>query len=207
MTLNKTSLMARAKLSDSLKAAIHDLPHKEKDKLLYRLIAKDDILTEQLEFRLLEHEATTEDRRGILRDHIIENLKSISQQYSPGAMLWSVRKFSSIISRHTRVTKDKYGEIELNLILIKECLEKYGERLSPFWNQKSNKLREYLIKKIARISVLSAKIHPDYRLDFAELLQEIGAHIGRDDTLMHMCIKAGVEVNDLLNGEFIRKFN
>ncbi len=197
--------MARAKLSDLLKDAIHALPHKDKDKLLYRLIAKDDILTEQLEFKLLEHEATTEDRRDFLKEKIIEDIASNFQQYSPGSMLWLARQLSAAITRHTRITKDKYGEIELNLILIEECLEKYGERLTPFWNQKSNKLREYLIKKIIRMSNLSEKIHPDYRLDFAEFLQQIGNLIGRDDTLMHMCINAGLDVNYLLNGEFVQK--
>ena len=46
--------MARVKLTDDLKKAISGLSHKEKDKLLFRLIAKEPILAEQLVFKLLE---------------------------------------------------------------------------------------------------------------------------------------------------------
>ena len=194
--------MSRKKLSDALKEAIHHLSHKEKDKLLYRLIAKDDLLTEQLEFRLLENRATTEDRRSIIRDLIIDHMNTHGQQYTPGSMLWSIRKISAMITRHTRVTGDKYGEIELNLLLVKECLAQYGHKMIPFWNRKTNKLREYLIKKVLRISKLSKNIHPDYRLDFADSLHAIGDYFERDHYLMEILSSKMIDVGCLQRGEF-----
>ena len=46
--------MARIKLSPDFKKAITALSHKEKDKLLFRLLPKEEMLVAQLEFQLLE---------------------------------------------------------------------------------------------------------------------------------------------------------
>ncbi len=46
--------MPRQKLPDELKAAISKMPDKEKDKLLFRLIAKEEALVNRLTFELLE---------------------------------------------------------------------------------------------------------------------------------------------------------
>ncbi|MES2796976.1 MAG: hypothetical protein V4683_13485, partial [Bacteroidota bacterium] len=51
-------------ISAELKSEILALPSKEKDKLLLRLIAKNDILVEQLQFQLVEESLTTESRRA-----------------------------------------------------------------------------------------------------------------------------------------------
>ena len=52
------------KLKDvpELKNSILDLPSKEKDKLLLRLINKDETLVEHLHFQLLEDENDLQDR-------------------------------------------------------------------------------------------------------------------------------------------------
>ncbi|RZK68367.1 MAG: FtsX-like permease family protein [Pedobacter sp.] len=56
-----------------LKNAITDLPVKEKDKLLLRLVAKDKVLTEHLHYRLLEDETDLEYRKEQLKsDFTIE---------------------------------------------------------------------------------------------------------------------------------------
>jgi len=46
--------MARAKLIPELKAAISELTEKEKDKLIFRLLPKDQKLVHKLEYQLLE---------------------------------------------------------------------------------------------------------------------------------------------------------
>ena len=54
--------MARVKLTDDFKKAISMLPGKEKDKLLFRLLAKEEILVEQLTFQLLESNLSVEEQ-------------------------------------------------------------------------------------------------------------------------------------------------
>jgi len=52
-----------AKIEKELQQAIVAMPQKEKDKLLLRLIGKDDILIQQLTFTLVEESLTMESRR------------------------------------------------------------------------------------------------------------------------------------------------
>jgi hypothetical protein len=60
---DKTKYMPRQKLPDELKAAISKMPDKEKDKLLFRLIAKEEALINRLTFELLEG-AGSQHRKG-----------------------------------------------------------------------------------------------------------------------------------------------
>ena len=57
--------MPRVILSKELVKEITKMPVKEKDKLLMRLIRKDGLLAEQLEFQLIEFGETTEERRNM----------------------------------------------------------------------------------------------------------------------------------------------
>ena len=51
-------------LPPDLRRALFELPQKEKDQLLARLVAQDAVLTEQLAFRLLEGPDALADRRA-----------------------------------------------------------------------------------------------------------------------------------------------
>jgi DNA repair exonuclease SbcCD ATPase subunit len=53
-----------------LKKAVLDLPQKEKDKLLVRLISKDKMLIKQLHFQLLENAEDLEERIEKLRKQL-----------------------------------------------------------------------------------------------------------------------------------------
>ena len=64
--------MARAKISPELKAALADLTEKEKDKLINRLLPRDQKLVHKLEYQLLEYSATQEERRDRVRVQIME---------------------------------------------------------------------------------------------------------------------------------------
>lgn len=195
--------MARTTLSDELKKAISHLTSKEKDKYLFRLIAKDPILMEQLEFQLLEDRSTVEERREKLHNSIQKNIKQVSSGRGRiRALISEVRSQSAHITRHLRVTGDKYGEIELNLLLIHEALLVVNGQYLHSNPRDQIKLYEYLINRIFKLSNLVDKIHMDYRLDFAEKLQELGGIIGSNDLMMHTCIMNGLDVNVLLKGDF-----
>ena len=58
----------------NLKQEILDLPEKEKNQLLIRLINKDQVLIEQLHFRLLENEWDLIQRFEALKEEILETL-------------------------------------------------------------------------------------------------------------------------------------
>ena len=57
-----------AKLEKDLQLAILSMPQKDKDKLLLRLVAKDAILVQQLQFTLVEEGTTVEFRRDEVRN-------------------------------------------------------------------------------------------------------------------------------------------
>ncbi|MCB0672311.1 MAG: hypothetical protein KDC59_10265 [Saprospiraceae bacterium] len=195
--------MARTPVSEELKKAISRLPSKEKDKYLFRLIAKDPILLEQLEFQLLDERSTVEERRENLQKKLEKAIKHVaSGRGRIRALISEVRSQSAGITRHLRVTGDKYGEIELNLILIREALAGVTGHYLRSNPRDQIKLYEYLITRLFKLSNLIEKIHMDYRLDFAEKLQEIGGLIGSNDLMMHTCIMNGMDVNVLLQGDF-----
>lgn len=150
------------------------LSQKEKDKLLFRLIPKDDVLTEQLEFRLLEDSATTESRRYEVARAINEEYDDVkNSHFSPGYLKMTMRSLSGQINRHVRVTRDKYGEVELHLQLLNEALEQFQEELSGFPERRTFKLYTYIIRRAGKINTLLEKMHEDFRLDFEDELRRL----------------------------------
>ena len=152
-----------AKLEKDLQAAILSMPQKEKDKLLLRLIGKDDILTQQLQFTLVEEGLSVEYRRDEVRN-AIDKLYRVDG-YSSGYLMMDMRYINGDITRHVRVTKDKYGEIELSLKLIKDCFEKQLKWIEKF-SSKTDKLSNYVVKRTDFILKKLVKLHPDIRFDF-----------------------------------------
>jgi hypothetical protein len=75
---------------------------------LIRLIGKDKLLIEKFEFELLEAGETLQERRTDL--HEAFEMMYHSYITSPKALLYEVRKMSSAITRHLKITKDKYGK-------------------------------------------------------------------------------------------------
>ena len=168
----------RLSLSDELKEAIANLSDKEKDKLLFRLIPKDPALVDRLTFQLLEEGISTEDRRQDLRLHIRRQVElSAASFYSPGYLLLELRAISGEINRHLKTTRDKYGEIELNLFMLNYSLDLLSDQLRKFRHQKSRTLDTYIIKRAQKLEQLIAKLHEDYRLDFTDDWQHLIQHI------------------------------
>ncbi|MCI5082520.1 MAG: hypothetical protein MRY78_12550 [Saprospiraceae bacterium] len=194
--------MARSKLSNELKEAIALLPSKEKDKLLFRLIPKDPILVEQLNFRLLEDDETVESKRRKLNNRITELLDDAQETfYSPGYLLLDLRSISGLITRHVKVTRDKYGEVELNFHMLNTTFQLMNQQLRAFTFPKKRTFAEYVAKRGLKLIKLLQKMHEDYQLDFQDDMRQLGQHIGNDHECMKMAIYIGLDVNWLIRAE------
>lgn len=107
------------KLADhkDLKVAITELPIKEKDKLLLRLVAKDKVLTEHLHYKLLENESDLEIRKEEIKvsvDEAVIELKKLNAKEG----LAKVRKMITAVNHFYKVTKDAFGEVELKIYVL-----------------------------------------------------------------------------------------
>jgi hypothetical protein len=166
------------KLSDELKNAVKALPEKEKDKYLIRLLPKNKMLVYQLEFQLLENGATTVERRNEVAEQIEKELKIYPNNFrSIKYLLAHMRSLSGQITQHVTITKDKTGEIELNLLLVDLILSKNIGRIANIDAYYIEKFYNYVAKRIVKLLSLIDKIHEDYLIDFQSRVQSIGKFV------------------------------
>lgn len=194
--------MARVKLTDDLKKAISGLSHKEKDKLLFRLIAKEPILAEQLIFKLLEDGNSAKDRRSDLAKEMEQFLMDYQKYYySPGYLLLELRTLSAKITQHVKTTKDKYGEVALNFLLVNKALEIFGKKISKVRPHRSRTLNSYVVNRAIKLIGLVRKIHEDYRLDFSDDMIKLGEAIQSMDAMKRIAEEFELDMEVLLSGE------
>ncbi len=184
------------------KEALSHLPETEKDKLILRLLKKDLNLANRLLFELVDTK-TVEDRRLILQDRIINHVKRITETfYSIAYFNVEVRWLSGDISEHVRITKDKYGDASLNLLLLNEVLKQNKNHILEA--RPPAKLRKFSIQIIARVFKVLLLIHKmdiDLHLDFKEDLMLLGKLISDNKKIMDTAVKNGLDINWLLNAE------
>ncbi len=192
--------MARTKLSDELKEAISLLSNKEKDKLLFRLIAKDSALVEKLTFELLEDAASKDDRREEIYQ-MIDNGFNKYRYYSPGYLLLVLRSLSGDINRHVKTTKDKYGEIQLNLLMLNKSLGLFGEKIRRAPSHKSRTFNSYVVKRAIKLVGLLGKLHEDYLLDFQDDIQKLGQYMDEQPYMKLLADELGLDIEMLKRGE------
>lgn len=193
--------MPRRKLSVSLKAAIADLSDAEKNKLLFRLIPSNSNLVDRLEFELLEMGATQEERRDDMQARIEEWLELAPKTYySPGYLLVDLRSLSGEINRHVLATKDKYGDMFLNLHMLIGTLSRFNQRIleAPF--HKSETLRNYIIKRAIKLTRLLDKMHEDLRMDFHQEMETLGGLIAQNSYLLISAERHELDVEALREG-------
>ena len=151
------------KIPKELQNVILQLPTKEKDKLLLRLIAKNELLTEQLYFQLLEDESDLKQKREEIKEKITRSAKGYHE--SPGWMMMAMRDLNGLIAWHVKVTKDKYGEVELTLFMLKSFFEYQEKHLQKF-TSKSDTLALYVAKRTDFLVKKASKLHEDYHIEF-----------------------------------------
>ena len=161
-------------LPDPLKKAIVQMPVKEKDKLLLRLITKDRTLSDRLYFELIEDSATIPERREEIANRITRVSKF--NQNTPGWILMDMRNLSGDISYHVKVTKDKIGGIELNIFLLNTFLGYYPHILKTY-SSKADTCALYIAKKAQTILNGLNKLEEDYRVDYVKDTNEMLKHV------------------------------
>lgn len=178
------------------KQTLSELSHKEKDKLIWRLLRKDWYLREQLYFEMVDSRTVEE-----LREDTTELVKTKVEKLGyEGAYMAQMQRFiryvSSDITHHVRITKDKYGEIELNLLMLNELLEQHTVFIINSDSEKyKRKLFLYIVNRIFRSMVQLQKIHEDLRLDFQEAFQQLGKSIMLINELFELAEENGLELN------------
>ena len=161
-------------LPDPLKKAIIQMPVKEKDKLLLRLISKDNVLSGRLHFELIEDSATIPERREEIINRIVRTSKF--NQNTPGWILMDMRNLSGDISYHVKVTKDKMGAIELNLFLLNTFLASYPDILKTY-SSKADTCALYIAKKALTIINGLNKLDEDYKVDYVKDANTMLKHV------------------------------
>lgn len=152
-----------AKIPKELEKVILGLPAKEKDKILLRLIGKNELLILQLQYQLLENESFLDDRRGEIK----KSIQRVSKMHhdTPGWLMMDMRDLNSRITTHVKVTKDKYGEVELTLYLLNAFFENQPKLLEKY-SSKSDTIAQYIAKRTEFILKKLPKIHEDYYIEF-----------------------------------------
>ena len=164
----------------ALKQEILDLPEKEKNQLLIRLINKDQVLIEQLHFRLLEDEHDLiqrfEDLKAEIDSSLSNNFKSIiNSKYTEKGKLYLrlIRGLSSKINHYAKVTKDSYGELRLRTFLLIQSTLKF-QSIQDEDSVIGYKARLYQVSKIKTMITLFGKLHEDLKYDYsAEYFEEL----------------------------------
>ncbi|MBE8714074.1 hypothetical protein [Sphingobacterium hungaricum] len=163
-----------------LKKAVLNLSQKEKDKLLVRLIGKDKLLLKQLHFQLLEDEYDLENRVKELKAYLAKVIdiskKTISNTptYANFKELnYVLRHASGVINEHEKVTKDKIGEFESRLLLIKTSISLFPKLFQPDSSLAAEKLKIYMTGRIKNLVMKFEKLHEDIQFDYQEIMDYI----------------------------------
>lgn len=187
------------KLSDDFKKALSEIPDKEKDKLILRLLKKDLALSNRLYFELMQPASVEELRENTL-NRILKQLHYLKDRfYSPGYAMMCLRDSSGLINEHLSITKDKYGEIYLQLSMLNDFLDKNQENLQKHPFKKQYGLNVYVVARIYKLLGQLLALHEDLRYDFKDILETIGGKLVKIPTLMETAIFNGFDVNWLFN--------
>ncbi len=180
--------------SKEFKAALSAFSSIEKDRLIFRLLKKDKLLSKKLYFELIDPK-TTDDKRDAMEEIVQEKVRLASGYIRNYKYFLSIiRKISAEITEHVKITTDKFGEVSLNLLLVNAVLH-YSEDLNNQRFDAVYKLHLYLINKILRALILTQKLDEDYWMEIDTLLTEIESKIHSIPYLEKLCINNGLDFN------------
>lgn len=175
------------KLKDlpDLKLSILDLSQKEKDKLLLRLIAKDDVLVEQLHFQLLEDSSDLNERtRNVFKkiDHLFDEAsKTInSKNINSGQrqLLLLQKSQSGLVNFHSQITKDKLSEFELRIYILKESFNRFNFLFEDkMFGTNAEKLLKYQQARLLLITKLFHQFHEDIQYEYQDDIKMISSFL------------------------------
>jgi hypothetical protein len=151
-------------LSPELRRALLQLPQKEKDQLLVRLVVHNPVLTEQLAYRLLEGPDALETRRAVLRAQVDDPVRGFHQ--TPNDLLVILRQLQARLAYHAKITEDVFGETELSWRLLANVLRHQPE-ITARLHGPTQPLLQHLAKRTHEALKQTAKLHEDYHLELA----------------------------------------
>ena len=163
-----------AKIPKELEIEICNLPDIEKNKLLLKLIAKNDVLIDQLYFQLLGSETILKAEKEEIKKLITKVAKMIHD--TPGWMMMSMRELNGKITYFVKKTKDKHGEIELTLHLLNSFFDNQPNLLA-YSSYRTETIEVYLIKRTQFVLEKLKKIHEDYHIEFEDDVNKLLKHI------------------------------
>ena len=163
-----------AALPPDLRRALFNLPEREKDQLLARLVAQDAVLTEQLAYRLLEGPDALENRRAVLRAQVDDPVRGFHQ--TPNDLLVILRQLQARLAYHARITDDAFGEIELSWRLLANVFRHQAE-VTARLHGPTQPLLQHLTKRTYEALKQTAKLHEDYHLELAETVSTVLASL------------------------------
>lgn len=180
--------------SKEFKAALSAFSGAEKDKLIFRLLRKDKLLSKKLYFELIDPE-TTDDKRNAMEEIVTEKVL-LASKYTGNApyFLTIIRKISAEITEHIKITTDKFGEVSLNLLLINKILENNSD-LSRQRFDNVYKLYIYIINKVFKSLTLIKKLDEDYWMEIDEYLRDTQKKISENHYLQKLCVNNGLDTN------------
>jgi len=180
--------------SKEFKQALSEFSPIEKDRLIFRLLKKDKLLSKKLYFELIDPE-TTDDKRNAMEEIISDRVTEISRYVANQKyFLVLIRKLSAEITEHVKITTDKFGDVYLNLFLVNKILE-HNEKLGRQRFDAVYKLYIYLINKIIKALIQIKKLDEDYWMEFDELLSDIDFQIHETLYLEKLCINNSFDFN------------
>lgn len=161
-----------------LKEAVLNLPQKEKDKLLVRLVGKDKMLMKQLHFQLLEDQMDLEDRIEKLKERLaalfaegrntVENIPVYSHYKELQSL---IRQASGMVNEHEKITKDKYSEVECRLYILNEAFGRFPRLFEKSVAHSAFKLHTYVRARIKTTTGKFEKLHEDLQFDLQEAME------------------------------------
>lgn len=179
--------------SKEFKTALSQLSSVEKDRLIFRLLKKDKILSKKLYFELIDQE-TTDQKRDQMEDLVKEKVEYASKYISNQKyFVVLIRKISAEITEHVKVTSDKFGDVSLNLFLINQVLE-FNPLLSRQRFNEIYKLYIYIINKVVKALSLTKKLDEDYWMEIDEYLSELYTKITGNIYLEKLFINNGIDL-------------
>jgi len=162
-----------------LKDAVLNLPPKEKDKLLLKLISKDIVLLNQLEHQLLEDDSDLDERVEQIKEEINKKIALVNRflennyNYSAGYFMMDIREMSGLINEHLLITKHKLSEIDLRIFLLESIIDCSAKHYFYKPTRHNEKLFNYFAGRVKYILEKFFKLHEDVQFDFSERLNAV----------------------------------
>jgi len=172
-------------LPPDLRKALFNLPQREKDQLLARLVAQDTVLTEQLAYRLLEGPDALEERRQRLREQVDDPVRGYHP--TPNDLLVILRQLQARLAYHAKITEDAFGETELSIRLLRNVFRHQPEAVARLHGP-TQPLLQHLARRTHEALKQTHKLHDDYHVELAddvnallaELYQSAAAPLARE---------------------------